>query len=124
MKRSLFAFLVLALLAMVPAQGKAAEADFGAWLKLSRAEALGKGIGSDTLDRALAGLTPIKRVVELDRRQPEFTLNVPSVAREQEIVALTSENEAAVVLAEPHETFRKPIVFPRETPARVALSNP
>ena len=74
MKRSLFAILIFALLAMVPASGHAAEADFATWLKALRAEALAKGINANTLDRALVGLTPIKRVIELDRRQPEFTL--------------------------------------------------
>jgi membrane-bound lytic murein transglycosylase B len=39
-----------------------------------RAEALGLGIGASTLDSALAGIRPIPRVVELDLRQPEFTL--------------------------------------------------
>jgi membrane-bound lytic murein transglycosylase B len=74
MMRSLFAFLVLALLVVAPAPGHAAGADFATWLKALRAEALAKGIRSETLDRALNGLTPIKRVIELDRRQPEFTL--------------------------------------------------
>jgi len=45
--------------------------DFEQWLADLRAEAARQGIGPATLDRALAGVQPIPRVVELDRRQPE-----------------------------------------------------
>jgi membrane-bound lytic murein transglycosylase B len=51
-----------------------AHADFQAWLKELRAEANGKGISEATLDAALVGVKPIPRVIELDRKQPEFTL--------------------------------------------------
>ncbi len=43
------------------------------WLKELRAEARGEGISEGTLDSALRDIAPIVRVVELDRRQPEFT---------------------------------------------------
>jgi len=52
----------------------AAEQDFATWLKGLRSEAAQKGIRAQTLDRALTGLQPIPRVIELDRKQPEFTL--------------------------------------------------
>lgn len=52
----------------------ATELGFSAWLDGLRSEALGQGIRAETLDRALRGLKPIPRVIELDRRQPEFTL--------------------------------------------------
>ena len=55
-----------------PAQAKGA--DFQTWLAGLRAEASAKGISAATLDAALDGLTPRPRVVELDRKQPEFTL--------------------------------------------------
>ena len=48
--------------------------DFESWLNSFRAEALEKGISKETLDRSLTGINPIPRVIELDRRQPEFTL--------------------------------------------------
>lgn len=48
---------------------------FTAWLADFRAEALRKGLKPETLDIALAGLRPIPRVLELDRRQPEFSLS-------------------------------------------------
>ncbi len=62
---------VLAVLGMRPAQG--AATDFQQWLGDLRSEALAAGISAGTLDRALARVRPIDRVVELDRRQPEFT---------------------------------------------------
>lgn len=47
-------------------------ADFEKWLEGVRKEALERGISPTTLDRVLTGLKPIPRVIELDRRQPEF----------------------------------------------------
>ena len=49
-------------------------ANFQNWLESLRVEALGKGISRTVLDAALTGIRPIPRVIELDRRQPEFTL--------------------------------------------------
>lgn len=47
--------------------------DFQAWLKQVRVDAASQGISVQTLDEAFADLKPINRVLELDRRQPEFT---------------------------------------------------
>ncbi|MEQ8248640.1 MAG: lytic murein transglycosylase [Alphaproteobacteria bacterium] len=44
------------------------------WLDGVRAEATEKGIRPAILDESLNGIDPIPRVIELDRRQPEFTL--------------------------------------------------
>ncbi|MBU0723492.1 MAG: lytic murein transglycosylase [Alphaproteobacteria bacterium] len=57
--------------------GSAAQANdqpFDVWLQGVRAEAAQKGIRQATLDAALTGVQPIPRVIELDRKQPEFTL--------------------------------------------------
>lgn len=51
-----------------------ADQSFADWLNDLRAEALDKGISAATLDEALTGIQPIPRVIELDRKQPEFTL--------------------------------------------------
>lgn len=48
-------------------------ADFADWLRDLRREARGRGISEGTLDVALTGVAPIARVLELDRKQPEFT---------------------------------------------------
>jgi len=53
------------------------QQDFENWLSGFKADALEKGITQTTLDTALADLQPIDRVIELDRRQPEFTMTFP-----------------------------------------------
>lgn len=53
--------------------GYAQNEDFAVWLQDMRAEALAAGISPALLDEAFADLQPHERVVELDRRQPEFT---------------------------------------------------
>lgn len=47
--------------------------DFSSWLEDFRQEARTKGISEATLHTALDDLQPIPRVIELDRKQPEFT---------------------------------------------------
>jgi membrane-bound lytic murein transglycosylase B len=59
--------------AAAPALGDS-RPPFDEWLKELRIEARGRGIKAATLDAALGGIKPIPRVIELDRRQPEFTL--------------------------------------------------
>ena len=51
---------------------------FDPWLNDLRAEAAKRGVSDATLVRALDGVKPIARVIELDRRQPEFTLTLSS----------------------------------------------
>ena len=64
-----------ALLAIFCAQAAAQpQQEFPQWLDGLRADALGQGISQATLDQALSGVQPIDRVIELDRRQPEFTM--------------------------------------------------
>lgn len=50
-----------------------AAQEFQAWLQTVRTEASQKGVSNQTLDEALANLKPIDRVLELDKRQHEFT---------------------------------------------------
>lgn len=59
-----------------PLPGRVAETrpPFAEWLQGLRADARLAGVRDATLDRALLGIEPIPRVIELDRRQPEFTL--------------------------------------------------
>lgn len=46
---------------------------FQDWLVALREEARGEGISGRTLQAALDDVSPVMRVIELDRRQPEFT---------------------------------------------------
>jgi membrane-bound lytic murein transglycosylase B len=50
--------------------------EFSAWLDGVRQESLQRGLKQATIDAALTGLVPIPRVIELDRKQPEFTLTL------------------------------------------------
>ncbi|HEY9146221.1 MAG TPA: lytic murein transglycosylase [Thiobacillus sp.] len=49
-----------------------AQTAFERWLAAFRQDAAAQGISAATLDAALTGLVPDERVIELDRRQPEF----------------------------------------------------
>ncbi|HUZ71629.1 MAG TPA: lytic murein transglycosylase [Stellaceae bacterium] len=62
------------LLSLGYGRARAAPGDFKTWLDGVRREALSQGISRPTLNRALAGVTLLPRVIELDRRQPETTL--------------------------------------------------
>ncbi len=65
---------VIAIIAGSSARAADMQPPFDEWLKGFRVDARAAGIREATLDRALAGVQPIPRVTELDRRQPEFTL--------------------------------------------------
>jgi len=54
--------------------GRVAASDFQSWLADFRREAKGLGISDRTLDAAFIGVEPIPRIIELDRKQPEFAL--------------------------------------------------
>lgn len=54
-------------------QGASAAEPFETWLEGVRQEARSRNISEDIISRALTGIEPINRVIELDRRQPEFT---------------------------------------------------
>src|SRR5713101_8484000 len=67
----------IALVVMLALSGRPAaanQADFASFLVGVRQDALAAGIKPATLDRALNGLQPIPRVLELDRKQPERVL--------------------------------------------------
>jgi membrane-bound lytic murein transglycosylase B len=69
------ALVCLTLAGLIPA-ACAAEADLDAWLTELKMEARQQGIASDTLASAFKDFKPIPEVIELDRRQLEFTLTL------------------------------------------------
>ncbi len=89
-RRFAFAFLLLAGLGAA-APARAAEEEFDHWLAGLRQDALAQGIRPATLDRALAGLEPLQRVIELDRQQPETVISYADYLRH----AVTPERCAA-----------------------------
>lgn len=71
MKRWWIGFAAMALFA-TPVQAN--EQSFGNWVKELKQEAQQQGISASILDQAFADMTPNKRVIELDRKQPESTM--------------------------------------------------
>jgi membrane-bound lytic murein transglycosylase B len=72
LRQAISLLLLSVLVTPAPAAG---QDNFSAWLKKLRQEAGKAGISKATLQRTLVNLEPIPRVIELDRRQPEFTLS-------------------------------------------------
>src|ERR671915_323747 len=60
----------------VPAVPELPPPPFDAWLIELRAEAASKGIREEVLDEALAGIEPVAQILERDRTQAEFVLDV------------------------------------------------
>jgi membrane-bound lytic murein transglycosylase B len=77
MKRHFLKSILILCALLFPGQAKAeADAKFLQWLDGVRTEARSKGISEPILDRALTGVVPIPRIIELDRNQPESTITV------------------------------------------------
>ncbi len=79
---SVWRLLIVAFLVFAPASlaagasepvANGARPTFDAWLADLRIEALAKGISPATFDTAFRDVQPVDRIIELDRKQPEFT---------------------------------------------------
>jgi membrane-bound lytic murein transglycosylase B len=70
--RRLLRPLLLGLCLLAAPAWAAERLEFSAWLAEFGQDALARGISQTTLDAALGDVQPIARVLELDRRQPEF----------------------------------------------------
>ena len=55
--------------------------DIAGWLEALKAELIEKEIRVSTFEQALSNFRPIQRVIDLDRRQPEFTLTFDQYLR-------------------------------------------
>ncbi len=113
----LLSFLLLFMLALpltlLPAGAATQTASFDEWLATFRTEALSQGISETTLDAALADIAPIPRVIELDRRQPEFTMTLDQymsrvVSRNRIAKARKLYRENRVLLAKIQKTYGVP----------------
>lgn len=62
--------------AVPPVATAATLLPFEEWLAELRTEALSRGIRAEILDQALAGIEPVARILERDRTQAEFTLDL------------------------------------------------
>jgi membrane-bound lytic murein transglycosylase B len=71
-------FIVIAILTVCPAlaqtdsDSESARPDFQTWLAGFKKQAASAGISQATLDATLTGLKPNNKILEYDRRQPEF----------------------------------------------------
>ena len=92
-------------LALLSPSASAEDANFSSWMKSFRVEAMEKGISQETLDRALGGIAPLPRVIELDRSQPEFKLTFEEYL--SKVVSPTRKRIAAQKLAENDELLTK-----------------
>jgi membrane-bound lytic murein transglycosylase B len=66
--------IILAATTAVTAGPALAQSDFQACLQNIRSDAIQQGVPVSVIDTAFRGLTPDQKVVDLDSRQPEFTL--------------------------------------------------
>lgn len=63
--------LSLSLSGMFAGSALAQGASFPDWLRNFKSEAAREGVSQQTIDAALNGISPIQRVIDLDRKQPE-----------------------------------------------------
>ena len=102
---SWIAVILLALLLLVlPSPSEAAD-NFELWLTGFKTEAASKGISTATLDAAFKDIQLIKRVVELDRNQPEFKLTLDNYM--EKVVNSSRVSRGSRMLAEHREVLEK-----------------
>lgn len=90
--------VALALAWVSPVAAQEAGKNFASWLKAVEAEAIGRGIRAETASAALANVTHIDKVIELDRRQPEFTMTFQQYM--ERVVSATKIEKGRRMLAE------------------------
>lgn len=97
----------------------AAKMPFSEWLQGFRAEAAAKGIDASALDRGLANVSTIDRVLELDKRQPEFML---TLWRYLELYVPDARIEKGKALLQTHAKLLKEIENKYGVPARFLVA--
>lgn len=114
--RTLTAFLAAGATALVltvaPMAGSAQDAspqnapavkDFASFVKELEADAVSRGIRPETAKTALAGIEHIDKVIELDRKQPEFTFTLQQYL--DRVVSPQKVEKGRRMLAENHEVL-------------------
>ena len=94
----LFLFITATIVSIVVIPVVAQADNFQTWLSDLRVEAQNKGVSGAIFDAALSDAKPIKRVIELDRNQPEFTLTFDEYI--EKIVSKKRAKKAAQKLIE------------------------
>ncbi len=67
-------FLKAVITVMVFSSPAIADEKFDIWLNSFKKDAAQQGISTHTIEQAMAGVKPISRIIELDRKQPEGTI--------------------------------------------------
>ncbi len=92
---------------------------FDLWLQTLKQEALGAGIKSETIERALAQVEPQATVLERDRAQTEFTLTLPQYLERRLTSALW---RAAQVRMKEHRRLLARVEQAHQVPAGIVLA--
>ena len=103
-RHRVFRGVLVAALALAGAPA-AAQTGFDAWLEGVRKEARERGLKEATILSALSDIRPIARVVELDRKQPEFKLTLDQYLTR--VVSKTRVEKGRARLAEHRGLLRK-----------------
>ena len=64
---------------LISSSNASQQTDLSDWLIELRKDAIARGISEATFDDALSDFSPIERIIELDRNQPEFTQTLDAV---------------------------------------------
>lgn len=64
--------LISFIITLSPVTSVAQTQSFDTWLAQTKRDAAAQGISQSTINAALNGISPIQRVIELDRKQPEW----------------------------------------------------
>ena len=94
----LFIFITATVMSIAVIPTVAQTEDFQTWLADLRVEAQERGVSDTIFNSALGDAKPIKRVIELDRSQPEFTLTFDEYLNK--LVSKTRAQKAAKKLIE------------------------
>ncbi len=97
--------IVIAAIALSPLPAAANEQPFETWLFELRDEAVQKGLRPALVDEALDGISPIDRVIELDRKQPESTMTMQKYL--QNVLPESRINKAQELYEENRELLDK-----------------
>ena len=74
LQRYMKPFSMLVILVVFSGLPASAETRFEAWVQAFKTEARSQGIDAALLDRVFQGMTPLPKVLQLDRHQPESTI--------------------------------------------------